>query len=61
MGSELILRGTGPTRGVKERAPQNIWPVMDGWSKFLERINKTECFQLRCKSPHTHLIVPIWA
>lgn len=46
MGSELILRGIGPSWGVKKKASENIWPVMDGWSQFLECVNKTGCFQL---------------
>lgn len=60
MGSELTLNRIGPSREVKESASPNIWTVMDE-AGFLGCVNKAECFQLHSKSPHTHLIVPIWA
>lgn len=48
MGSELILRlDWSHLRRIneKKRASENIWPAMDG-ARFVERVNKSECFQL---------------
>lgn len=49
MGSELILRGIGPSWEVKAKASQNIWPVMDGAS-FWSALTRLSVFSYTAKA-----------